>query len=65
MEINFVPDINGCVPALRTLTEFKVKNASGYFEGTRPNEPDWFYRGEDPKVYEENITGIVADLKDH
>ena len=49
-------------PALKERPEFKVGMARRYFEGSRPDEPDWFGKGTD--FYEENIEGWLAALRD-
>lgn len=64
LEVTFAPDRAGLVPALKTPAEFSIKDTRGYFEGTRPNEPDWFLKREDPGSYEGYITGILSGLKD-
>ena len=44
LEIDFQSNDNGVVPA--AAGQFKVGNARLYFEGDRPEEPDWFYKRE-------------------
>lgn len=51
-------------PALQTPPQFKIADSKGYFEGSRPNEPDWFYKSIDRKCYEGNVTGYVKGMKD-
>ena len=46
LELDFVPDDRGIAPALRDPPAFIIKESRGYFEGSRPNEPDWFYKKE-------------------
>jgi hypothetical protein len=53
----------GSAPALREPPEFKVAPTRGYLEGTRPDEPDWFYKGS--KVYEKNVRQVLAGIRDH
>lgn len=65
LELDFVPDGSGSAPALRSPPVFTIKESRGYFEGTRPNEPDWFYKNEDDEVYNNNIKFMNAGLKDH
>ena len=65
LELDFVPDKNGRIPALQNPPDFKIKESRGYFEGARPNEPDWFYKKQDAEVYQRNIKPIVAAIKDH
>jgi hypothetical protein len=57
IEINFYGD----APALRD--EFKIGLTSRYLEGSRPDEPDWFYKG--TSVYKNNIGRWLVGAKDH
>jgi hypothetical protein len=56
IELSFYKD----APALRD--EFKVGLTSRYLEGSRPDEPDWFWKGTD--VYEDNIKGWLVGATD-
>lgn len=51
-------------PALQDPPKFKIAATKGYLEGSRPNEPDWFYKHEDKKCYESNVGLIVKGLQD-
>mmetsp|Transcript_17429 Transcript_17429/g.26225 ORF Transcript_17429/g.26225 Transcript_17429/m.26225 type:complete len:555 (-) Transcript_17429:64-1728(-) len=51
-------------PALQTPPKFKIADSKGYFEGSRPNEPDWFYKHIDRKCYDGNVPMFVRGLKD-
>ena len=51
-------------PALQTPPQFKVAVSKGYFEGSRPNEPDWFYKNVDRTCYNANIPMFVKSMKD-
>lgn len=53
LELDFFAT-EGSAPALREPPEFKVGITKRYFEGDRPEEPDWFYKG--TEVYEKNVT---------
>lgn len=64
LELDFAPDSSGTAPALRHPPEFSVKETRGYYEGSRPNEPDWFYKGH-KEVYKKNIKASTDALKDH
>mmetsp|Transcript_28874 Transcript_28874/g.32381 ORF Transcript_28874/g.32381 Transcript_28874/m.32381 type:complete len:571 (+) Transcript_28874:28-1740(+) len=64
LELDFTPSNDGIAPTLKDPPEFKISESRGYFEGSRPNEPDWFYKGEDMKIYRENIKSVVAAVKD-
>ena len=66
LEMDFAtpPQRGGLAPALRDPVEFKVAPARGYFEGDRPDEPDWFYKGQDRACYERNVKAIVPVLKE-
>ena len=65
LELDFKAEIaSGTSPALRDPPEFAIKDAKGYFEGSRPNEPDWFYKNEDHLVYQRNTKSLFAFLKD-
>eukprot|EP00579_Thalassiosira_antarctica_P012493 CAMPEP_0201922726 /NCGR_PEP_ID=MMETSP0903-20130614/10681_1 /ASSEMBLY_ACC=CAM_ASM_000552 /TAXON_ID=420261 /ORGANISM="Thalassiosira antarctica, Strain CCMP982" /LENGTH=554 /DNA_ID=CAMNT_0048459913 /DNA_START=59 /DNA_END=1719 /DNA_ORIENTATION=- len=54
----------GLAPALKTPPEYKIAESKGYFEDERPNQPDWFYKNEDIRVYQNDITAVTAALKD-
>ena len=66
LEMDFAtpPQRGGLAPALRDPVEFKVAPARGYFEGDRPDEPDWFYKNQDRACYEGNIRAIVPVLRE-
>jgi len=64
LEVDFMPDESGLAPALQVPAEFTVAKSRGYFEGSRPNEPDWFYKHVDSSVYKSNVKSIIAALKD-
>lgn len=69
LELDFVgtgPDGmgGGVAPAFKTPPEFKIADTKGYYEGSRPNEPDWFYKNEDKACYEGNIPSFIRALKD-
>jgi hypothetical protein len=68
LELNFKPNENGIAPALQEQTEFKVAKTRDYFEGSRPNEPDWFFKieTEDQEIfrYENCVDPVVANVKD-
>jgi len=64
LEVDFMPDESGLAPALQVPAEFTVARSRGYFEGSRPNEPDWFYKNVDSSVYKTNVKNIIAALKD-
>lgn len=66
VELDFLAnDINDIAPALRNPPDFDVKETRGYIDGARPNEPDWFYKNEDEKVYTTNINAVVTEIRDH
>ena len=54
----------GLAPALKNPPEFKIAVSKRYFEGERPNEPDWFYKNEDVRAYQNNSKAVAAALKD-
>ena len=64
VEIDFTPGEDGTIPALSDPPEFIVKDARGYFEASRPNEPDWWYKNEDDVVYKKNIDYFLGVMKD-
>ena len=68
LELDFKPNENGMAPALQEQPEFKVANTRDYFEGSRPNEPDWFFKSEteDQEIfrYEDCVGPVVANVKD-
>jgi len=59
LELDFSLDANGFAPALRDPPEFKIKETRRYFEGPRPNLPDWFHKNE------RNIKGSISCLKEN
>jgi hypothetical protein len=65
VEVDFSPNEDGNIPALCDPPEFIVNDARGYFEGSRPNEPDWFCKNEDDVLYEKNIDGFTGAIKDN
>merc|ERR1712238_301405 len=65
LEFDFLPDDNDSAPALQTPPEFKIKEARGCFEGSRPNEPDWFYKNEDKDLYKTCIKNVMPGLKNN
>jgi hypothetical protein len=58
-----VLEIDFCDKATGLHGEFKIGLTKNYFDGNRPDEPDWFYKKEE--VYERNIQGWVMGLRDH
>jgi hypothetical protein len=69
LELDFKPNENGIAPALQEQPEFKVAKTREYFEGSRPNEPDWFFKTEteDQEIfppYEDCVGPVVANVKD-
>ena len=65
LELDFMPDESGTAPALQTpVPNFKVKASRGYFEGERPNEPDWYHKHDDEQVYKSNVEKVLPGLKD-
>ena len=64
VEVDFSPGKDGTIPALNDPPEFIVKDARGYFEGSRPNEPDWFHKNDDDVVYKKNIDNFLGAFKD-
>ena len=65
LEVDFKFDLSkGTSPALGNPPEFSIKEAKGYYEGSRPNEPDWFYKKEDMHVYAQNVQNCLDRLKD-
>jgi hypothetical protein len=65
VEIDFSPNEDGTIPALCDPPEFIVNDARGYFEGSRPNEPDWFGKNEDDVMYyKKTIDGFLGKIKE-
>jgi hypothetical protein len=64
VEIDFSPNEDGTIPALCDPPKFIVNDARGYFEGSRPNEPDWFRKNEDDVMYKKNIDCFLGKIKD-
>jgi hypothetical protein len=66
LQVDFLPGKDGTIPALRDPPDYLVKDARGYFEGSRPNEPDWFYKSTgDVALYKNHLDPLLAALKDH
>jgi hypothetical protein len=63
LEMSFCPENGKCAPALRDPPEFKVAQTRHYFEGSRPQEPNWFGKGRD--CYEGCLLPWLQDLKGH
>jgi len=63
LELDFYAN-EGSAPALREPPEFKVGITKRYLEGDRPDEPDWFYKGDDT-YYEKNVSAFLAGTTDH
>lgn len=67
LELDFAPDSSGTAPALRHPPEFSVKGTRGYYEGSRPNEPDWFNKRDAPdqdEDYQRSIRPHLDALRD-
>jgi len=66
LEIDFAtpPGHSGMAPAFKSPPEFTIALAKDYFEGSRPNEPDWFYKNEDRGTYQRNVDNVFRVLKD-
>lgn len=63
VELDFFPNSEtGSAPILSTPPSFKVAPAARYYQGSRPDEPDWFHKGTD--VYEGNVAAVRLGLKD-
>jgi hypothetical protein len=45
---------------------FKVAKTRDYFEGSKPNEPDWFFKSETEHQesfrYEDSVGPVVANV---
>ena len=70
LEVDFMPNKfgNGIVPALQNPPEFKVASTRDYLEGSRPNEPDWFFKTSKNKqerdLYQKGVHQIIKILQD-
>mmetsp|Transcript_5066 Transcript_5066/g.12084 ORF Transcript_5066/g.12084 Transcript_5066/m.12084 type:complete len:485 (+) Transcript_5066:75-1529(+) len=64
VELNFKANQNGIVPAMQDKPEIKIAPVKDYIEGSRPAEPDWFYKNQDRTLYEHNVKGYLATIKD-
>jgi len=66
LELDFYDSLhNGrSSPALQDPPQFKIAPTMGYLEGSRPNEPDWFYKYEDESCYRSNIKSMLKGLRD-
>jgi hypothetical protein len=65
VEVDFTPGEDGTIPALSDPPKIIVNDARGYFEGSRPNEPDWFYMSQDDAMYKLNVDGFLGAIKDN
>jgi len=73
LEVDFIPnaDYNGMAPALSTPPHFTVAKSRDYFEGSRPNQPNWWgkktYTDDQIIQYrydEENMHHVMHHVKD-
>ncbi|CAJ1967180.1 unnamed protein product [Cylindrotheca closterium] len=64
LALNFKANAEGIVPAMQDPPEMKIAPVKDYIEGTRPAEPDWFFKNEDNKSYEKNIKNCIKAIKD-
>ena len=62
--VDFMPDKDGIIPALKIPPEFTVGITKEYFEGSRPAEPDWFYKNVEGHCYEEGVAHWMHGVKD-
>jgi hypothetical protein len=62
--LDFMPGENGKAPALQDPPEFTIAPVKGFTEGSRPYEPNWFYKHQGSEIYEQNIKGVIAAIKD-
>ena len=65
VELNFKANERGIVPAMQAKPEFNIAPIKDYIEGSRPAEPDWFYKNHDRRMYENNINGYLATIKEN
>eukprot|EP00526_Cylindrotheca_closterium_P024182 CAMPEP_0113650712 /NCGR_PEP_ID=MMETSP0017_2-20120614/27003_1 /TAXON_ID=2856 /ORGANISM="Cylindrotheca closterium" /LENGTH=192 /DNA_ID=CAMNT_0000563279 /DNA_START=78 /DNA_END=653 /DNA_ORIENTATION=- /assembly_acc=CAM_ASM_000147 len=64
LELNFKANEEGIVPAMQDPPELKIAPVKHYVEGSRPAEPDWFYKKENKKIYEKNVKGCIKGIKE-
>mmetsp|Transcript_14247 Transcript_14247/g.16143 ORF Transcript_14247/g.16143 Transcript_14247/m.16143 type:complete len:489 (-) Transcript_14247:583-2049(-) len=68
LELNFYAGFDGTglctAPSLRDPPEFKIGITKRYFEGDRPDEPDWFRKSDycPPEFLEERRESTIANL---
>ena len=63
VELNFTTDHRGKIPALQDPPEFNIAPVKDYIEGSRPAEPDWFFKSQDKAVYESNVKGYIHAIQ--
>jgi len=61
VELSFCPEKGMAAPALRDQPVFKVAQTRHYLEGSRPEEPDWFGKGQ--PCYRGCLNPVLIDLK--
>lgn len=61
LEVNFFSQ-HGTAPAMMDPPQFKIGVTKCYFEGDRPEEPDWFRKGS--RDYEQNATPVIAYIEE-
>jgi len=64
LEVDFGAKTNGVMPTIQDSPVFKIVSANSYFDGSRPDEADWFSDDDDPEGHEWNKAKFVALMKE-
>lgn len=63
MELDFVPNKKGVVPASQTPPIFNVVLAKRYINKSRPKEKDWFFNHQHPEILPAMKKGAVQVVR--
>mmetsp|Transcript_17602 Transcript_17602/g.43307 ORF Transcript_17602/g.43307 Transcript_17602/m.43307 type:complete len:847 (+) Transcript_17602:218-2758(+) len=64
LEVDFGAKTNGVMPTMQDFPVFKIASANSYFDGSRPDEADWFSNDDDPEGHERNKAKFVELIKE-
>eukprot|EP00526_Cylindrotheca_closterium_P007374 CAMPEP_0113653144 /NCGR_PEP_ID=MMETSP0017_2-20120614/28409_1 /TAXON_ID=2856 /ORGANISM="Cylindrotheca closterium" /LENGTH=681 /DNA_ID=CAMNT_0000566091 /DNA_START=53 /DNA_END=2095 /DNA_ORIENTATION=- /assembly_acc=CAM_ASM_000147 len=64
LEVDFGAKTNGVMPTIQDSPVFKIVSANSYFDGSRPDEADWFSNDHDPEGHERNKAKFVELMKE-
>lgn len=64
MELDFVENKKGVVPAMQTPPIFNIIPAKRYLNKSRPKEKDWFFNHQHPEILPAMKKGALQVVKD-